>query len=1245
MRVSHRIFVMLGAGLIVLCQTTAQIPVASRYPESGKTGNAIEKRPSSLDYNNREQKLKEISDPSGTYCRIMLPGHHLTSETGKPELPVFSRLIEVPPGTGVKVTISGLTVKKLRFADYGLRGAQMFPAQPARTKNEVQDDKVVLKDKKIYETKGIIGHDTVVVTHEGIFRGNELVNIAVYPAFYNPSDGYVDLITSMNLKIDYVNTGIKGEGDIPSLPDKSGYNSSSYVTGYTDKPVTMIIITDSVFRKHLKPLIYWKMLKGIRTKVLYRGAGSADTVYSDLKRRISAAYANAMATGNPLQYLMIVGDQTIIPTSRGTPNVSDLYYGEFDGQGDYIPELFIGRIPVSDTTQLKGIVKKIIDYETFNYLPGNKFWSGALATAGNAVGYENYMNGQVNYIYNNYLRQDTSLRPVKWLYPDAPSKDDSLKILVNKGLALLNYTGHGEASGFSDPTFKTPAVTDLTNSKKYPFIIANACRTAQINVSTCFGSAMINAVDKGAIGYIGCTNDSYWTDDFFWAVGPGTPGIDAKYENTGLGAFDRFFHTHSEQPGDWYYTMGQINFAGNMSVSSSTSPRKKYYWETYMLLGDPTLTPVIGRPDTFDIDIQGTLPAALGSLNFFTTPFSYAALSNFDTLIDAKFVSPSGNVSLNLPAGVKDSCLLIVSGQNMVPYKKVIHFGPVKGAFITTDKPVFDDSGGNGDGIPDYGEKINLKMTIRNLGEEPSSNLVADLSVFSGMITVESGTVNIGILAPGAAFEINNGFIFNVSDEVKDGELASLLLTLRDNGTTYPFGIDMTLHAPELKIVSSVHDDTSTGNSNYLPEAGEKIILNVRIRNNGSSAASGTVKVTPAGRMMTIQNTQKETGLIGPGEEKTLGFEADIAEEAISGTGIHYDVNFTCSKYHTEGSWSLCTGKTRETWEFDRYDIFPWIRKGEYPWTISTSSSFENTHSARSGAIPDKSETVLAIYVNNPVRDTVSFWSRVSSEPDYDKMIFRIDSITNMEISGDTPWAQRKAILKPGVHYLEWVYKKDVSLTGGLDAAWIDQISFPDVSFLEADLEIDTVFPPPPTADLNKVTIRGRVINLGRNTLTSFPLSYRINSGEPVNETFYIKIDPGDTVDVAFSQTCSLKPGINYFFRIMSMLPEDSYAGNDTAYTSFVKAGISDDLSSGMLRIMPNPFNESFVLELDITDEKEADIELIDSRGVVVLKKRSELSPGTNRIPVDCRYLASGVYTMHVTAGGRSISLKTVKGR
>jgi hypothetical protein len=1242
MSVNHKGVVLLTAGLMVLCQLQAQFTAGDTTDQQYESDVSVSRHPDAITYRGHTPRLRKIEDPSGEYCSIVLPGHHFTSETGKPELPVYSRLVDVPQGMKVKVVLSGILVSKIKFAEQGLGDAQIYPSQPARTKNEAQDQKVVVKDRKTYESKGTISHDTVVMSTVGTFRGHELVNIAIYPAFYDPAGGYVDLISSMNVNISYIPSDTKGITESTGTDDKSGYASDSYITGYTDRPVNMIIVADSIFIRHLQPLLRWKLLKGIKTTVIYKRPGPADTVYSDLKTRISTAYSSMLDNGNPPQYLLIVGDPALIPTARGISNVSDLYYGEFDGAGDYIPELFIGRLPVSDTTQLKAVVKKIIDYETLNYAPANNFWSGALVTAGNAPGFENYMNGQVGYIYNNYFSKEASLSAHRWKYPESAVKDDSLKLLFNQGLSILNYTGHGEASGFSDPVFKVPNVSGLTNNNEYPLIIANACRTAQINVASCFGTAMVNASDKGAVGYIGCTNDSYWVEDFFWAVGPGNPGTDVTYENTGAGAFDRLFHTHGELPGEWYYTMGQINFAGNMAVSASTSQRKKYYWETYMLLGDPSMTPLIGRPDTFNIELPDTVPQFLNTLSFFTTPFAYAALSDFDTLWDAKSVSPSGSISLKIPTGVKDSCLLIITGQNMVPFHKVIHFGPVAGAFITVKDIVFDDSGGNNNGAPDYGERIRLKITVRNLGQGASVGLGADLSVLSGQVTLENTSALIGVLAPGASYTINTIY-FNVSDEAKDGELASLLLNLSDTKDEYLFGIDMTLRAPELRIISSVHDDSMTGNSNFLPEPGETIILNVRVKNEGSSATSGIVSVSNAGSGGPLQIPDIETGTLGPGAEKVLGFEVTISNQTLPGTIIPYDIKFVCGKYETQGRWTISIGKTRETWEFERFDVFPWIQKIDYPWTITSLTSFENVKSARSAIIPNKAESVLSIYVNNPVRDTVSFYSLVSSEADFDTLVFRVDSVNVFELSGDIPWTQRQSVLKPGVHYLEWVYKKDVSLTGGLDAAWIDQVSFPDISFLEADLKIDTVFPPLAAEQLNSITVKGRVVNLGRTTLTSFPLAYRINESEPVSETFFLKTDPGDTVDVYFTKKCILLADHSYLIYILSQLPEDGYAGNDTAYTSFIRSDAGPDLNEESVRLLPNPFRETFIIEIDATDADRADIALTDLSGRVVLRSSEGLVPGSNRITVDGSRLAGGAYMLSVTIGNKTLIMKVLK--
>ncbi len=1244
MRVTFRVVFLLAGLLQVPYLVTAQpadhfrssSESRMRLDESGRTGE--------INYRGNSSYLKVSDDPSGRYCRVIIPGHHFTSEAGKPELPVYSQLVEVPAGMNVRVTLSDISGRKIRFADHRMKGLQIYPSQPARTKNEAPDEKVVLIDKKTYETRGVIRHDTVVISNVGTFRGTRLVNVAVYPAFYDPSDGSVDLITSMKVSLTYEPDISKGTIADPFPEIKGKDDSKTFITGYTDRPVSMVIVTDPVFRKALDPFIKWKTKKGIRIRTVYRKPGPSEGVYADLKDSLTEIYDSSKVAGNPLQYLLIVGDLSVIPASGGTTNVSDLYYGEFDGDGDYIPELYIGRLPVKDTVQLRGLVKKIVGYESFAFDPRNTAWAGALVTAGNDAGYANIMNGQVNYIYSNYFNPDPTINGYRWRYPESPQKDDSLKILFNSGLSIMNYTGHGEASGLSDPVFKVPVISELTNKDKYPLIISNACRTAQINVTPCFGTEIVNAIDKGALAFIGCTNDSYWADDFYWSVGPGIAGIDATYENTGAGAFDRLFHTHNEEPGDWFYTLGQINFAGNLAVSSSTSSRKKYYWETYILLGDPSLSLFIGKPDTFNIQVPDTLPTGLGVLNIFALPHSYAAISDFNTLWDAKFISPSGNAALTIPVEAKDSCLLVVTGQNMVPYAKTLYFGPVAGAFISAENIVYDDITGNGDGIPDYGEKINLKVTLKNLGEGTATNLTASISVLSGMITVEQGADIIGILNAGGSYTVNNKFIFTVSDEISNGEMASLLLKLEYGGKEYLSGIDMTLSAPDIKIISSVPDDTSTGNADFLPDPGETVMFNVRISNDGSSAVSGTLAISEVSPYLGVSSPEVATGLLLPGSERTVSFEGVISANASAGTVIPYDVSLTCGKYSASNSYSISTGKTRETWEHNRFDVFPWKQASLFPWLITSSSAFENVLSARSAVLPDKSESILAITVNLPVKDSVTFFSRVSTEVNYDEMIFRVDSVNNLVLSGEIPWKKYSAPLNPGIHYLEWVYRKDISLSGGLDAVWIDKITFPGISFLKADLSVDTVFAPAEPVNLYNILIRGKVVNLGSQTLTSFPLAYRINEGEPVNETFFLKIEPGDTLGVAFSSPVSLIAGTSYRIEIISRLPEDGYRLNDTAHVSFTTTGYNDhEIPAERLAVSPNPFEKVMYLDYESLTAAKIYIELADIQGRIVLKRTAEALPGMNRISVDCSQLARGLYTLVLSQDGKTVRRKVVK--
>ncbi len=114
--------------------------------------------------------------------------------------------------------------------------------------------------------------------------------------------------------------------------------------------------------------------------------------------------------------------------------------------------------------------------------------------------------------------------------------------LISRGLSFVNYSGHGlQLAGFI-LTLNQLILYNFSNRSMYPFIISNACRTAQFNDTASFGIKMLFRVTKAPIGFIGCTNDSYW-DEILSGLWAGTPNDNPKYSETGLGALDRLFHT------------------------------------------------------------------------------------------------------------------------------------------------------------------------------------------------------------------------------------------------------------------------------------------------------------------------------------------------------------------------------------------------------------------------------------------------------------------------------------------------------------------------------------------------------------------------------------------------------------------------------------------------------------------------------------------------------------------------------
>ena len=117
-----------------------------------------------------------------------------------------------------------------------------------------------------------------------------------------------------------------------------------------------------------------------------------------------------------------------------------------------------------------------------------------------------------------------------------------------------------------------------------------------------------------------------------------------------------------------------------------------------------------------------------------------------------------------------------------------------------------------------------------------------------------------------------------------------------------------------------------------------------------------------------------------------------------------------------------------------------WTPGGAVSWFAQTNRTHDHEDAAQSGGITDSTNCWVRTSVLG--QGLVSFWWRVSSETNYDGLVFAIGTNAVAAISGEVDWEPRTFAVPAGTNILTWYYLKDVSDPGGQDAGWLDQVSF-----------------------------------------------------------------------------------------------------------------------------------------------------------------------------------------------------------
>ncbi len=137
------------------------------------------------------------------------------------------------------------------------------------------------------------------------------------------------------------------------------------------------------------------------------------------------------------------------------------------------------------------------------------------------------------------------------------------------------------------------------------------------------------------------------------------------------------------------------------------------------------------------------------------------------------------------------------------------------------------------------------------------------------------------------------------------------------------------------------------------------------------------------------------------------------------------------------------------TWNFDN---------GNKPngltgnWSVVSGGANSTSKSLKSANISSNQQACVQTTRNVSAGD-VEFQYKVSSEQNYDELFFYIDSAEKLGgKSGNIGWTQASYAVSAGSHTFKWCYKKDYALSRGDDAAWIDQVNFPDSSAASHDI-------------------------------------------------------------------------------------------------------------------------------------------------------------------------------------------------
>lgn len=976
----------------------------------------------------------EVSTERGVFSAITMDGTYQSGNLGEPNLPAANKLFAVPVGAkNVTVSVKGYTTEVYNLADYGMH--QIVPMQPKLRKDQKPEDIPFEYSAKAYAQKGFAERPIAQVEIEGTMRGIQIAALTVNPVQYDAANNTVRVYNNIDVEVSFGSYD-KAAAEDYFISTFNPYFAGIYKTMFNERaindiydehpdmwqnPVKMLVIANRAFESTIAEWVAWKTEKGFYVDVNY--TDQIGSTAAAIRTFIQNKYEEDHPT-----FLMIMGDKNMVPESANgsaTQCVTDLNYSSVDG--DMFSDMYHSRFPAENASQLTAMLNKALEYEQLT-MPDPSYLSNVLLIAGEDSGWGITVGRPaIWYATNYYYNTEHGFANV---YEYTTSNYTGCYSHLNTGVGFANYTAHGSNTSWAGPSITVSDVNNLTNEHKYFLAMGNCCQAADWGISgTCFGEAMVRAENKAAYAYIGSCPSTYWLNDYYFAVGATSQanGSMPNIDITTLGCYDAIWDDAA------YNVVDAIRFVGNLASNAAEALgytihiSNLYDWQAYHTLGDGSILPYRVQPTDNTVSHMPTLPIGMDFYTVTAEPGSYVGISKDGVLYGAGMVDETGTTDIPMtPVTSGGNAKIVVTHPQHIPYIAEVPAAAMTGAYVAVDTYAMSAEQAN------YGETIDMAITLKNVGTLPSGAITATLTTQSEYVEVLAGSATAAALDPEATATIE-GLQFSVAENVPDNTKAQFVLSVTDGTDVWDANITITLHAPVVVFESIAKTDSN---------------VTFTFKNTGTAPFyGGTLNLTSCSPDLVFDPaTIVVEDVVEGGETLVMTLDYTVDPSVEPGTTFEVAYDFTTGLFNVNDIFVLSYGAIMEDFESGSFGS-DWTLSAQLPWQIVDGG--RGSYCAKSNNNGQhNSSGYMQLSVNVLAAGELTFWYKVSSEQNYDKLHFYMDGQEKGVWSGTVAWTEFTQAVTTGQHTFKWEYTKDSSVSSGDDCAWVDDIKFPPVNVI-----------------------------------------------------------------------------------------------------------------------------------------------------------------------------------------------------